>query len=72
MPLKAITSSCHVVYEDAFGWQDVFAKEFTSLTIRPGILCPPKEDMDLQANFFHIFLCCLEDMSVLLYHLIPM
>ena len=35
-------------YEDVFGSEDVFAKELTSLIIRPGILCCLKEtDMDL-------------------------
>lgn len=46
------------VYEDAFGWQNVFAKESMSITIRPDTLCPPKEaDMDLQAIFFTFCVC---------------
>lgn len=35
-------------YEDVFGSEYVFAKESTSLTIRPDILCCPKEtDLDV-------------------------
>lgn len=46
------------VYEDAFGWQNVFAKESMSITIRTDTLCPPKEaDMDLQATFFTFCVC---------------